>query len=150
MSPAELGEEGIHGCNGLLSVILYVDGYGHLEPLLEELPKTRHGDPPVAEGKDLPVPGPAVPGVQPPHHLPGVITDGPAAAGGPLQRWIVADDGHPVGGEMHIQLQPIDPELDGVPEGCQGILRAQAATATVSEDLRSVHATSFGVPHPSR
>ncbi len=74
---------------------------------------------------------PAVPGIDPRELGRGATIDGARGIRGAVERRVVAHDDHPVGGEMHVQLQPVGTGREATLERGHGVLRAERAAASM-------------------
>ena len=65
---------------------------------------------------------------------------GAAAVGAAVEGVIVEDDHGPVPAELHVELDHIDAEIEGAPEGGEGVLRGGEGPSAVGDDPRPLQA----------
>jgi O-glycosyl hydrolase len=66
----------------------------------------------------------------------GQRSDGASAVGGAIDRVVVQHDDFAVGGHAQVHLEHVDTERRRIAEGVQRVLRPQAPSATVRNDMR--------------
>ena len=136
--------EGLHdGWVGLLDL----DVHAHLREGLEQLFHGGYGDALATIGARpcRIVVGPVVGRIQRFQFGQGHLFDETAAVGGAVDAFVVHHHQHAVLGAVHVHLQHVHAQFDGVAEGYQGVVRPELFAALVGDDQYLIPVAKEGV-----